>query len=113
MLIMKHRDLEKFTKSDSLREHLLSATDYELSVIELALKYFGARETDVSGDEEQVNMDRNNKVTALATLKSVEEARKRWQDSSFFAVENTTSEAAKLLSNEKKKGGNHAVNEIN
>ena len=71
MLIMNRKDLETFIESDSLREFIISASDYELNIIELALRCFEIVGANVS------HTDRNNKVTALAILRSVEEVRKQ------------------------------------
>lgn len=92
MYIVKREDLEKFTKSDNLREFLLSATDYELSVIELSLRCFGTVTTSVS------HTNRNNRVAALAILKLVEEARKQRQDPPSLVVGNTAERVTGLHS---------------
>ena len=84
MYIMKREDLETFIESDSLREFIMSATDYELGIIESALRCFGTVTASVS------QTDKNNKVAALAILKSVEEKRKQQVDSNSSAAENTT-----------------------
>ena len=83
MLIMNRKDLETFIESDSLREFIISASDYELGIIELALRCFEIVGANVS------HTDRNNKVTALAILRSVEEVRKQQVDSNSPATENT------------------------
>ena len=82
MLIMNRKDLETFIESDSLREFIMSASDYELGIIESALRCFEIVGANVS------HTDRNNKVTALTILKSVEGAREQQQDLSPPTTEN-------------------------
>lgn len=92
MLIMNRKDLETFIESDDLREFIISASDYELSIVELVLKCFGTVTASIS------HTDRNNKVAALAILKLIEGARGQQVDSSSSAVENTTRKTFKNLS---------------
>ena len=83
MLIMNRKDLETFIESDNLGEFIISASDYELSIIESALRCFGIVAPGVS------HTDRNNKITALVIVKSVEEAQEQQQDLSPPTTENT------------------------